>query len=100
MLAAMNMIPGVLSGIVHPQLRSEGTGELMHVISNAMETNVSLCRTKPTDTSILNVFRVTIADFRALGPGTLGEYVVALMFNAESGPETEAAFCYRFARII
>jgi hypothetical protein len=29
-----------LSGIVHPQVRSEGIGELIHVISRAMEANI------------------------------------------------------------
>ena len=30
-----------LSGIVHPQLRSEGVGELLHVITRAMKANIS-----------------------------------------------------------
>jgi hypothetical protein len=44
-------IAWTLSGIVHPQLRSEGTGELMHVIKRAMETNIRLCRMKDAETN-------------------------------------------------
>ena len=43
-------IAWTLSGIVHPQLRNEG-GELFYCITNAMKTNISLCRTKDAETN-------------------------------------------------
>ena len=36
-------IAWTISGIVHPQLRSEGIGELMHVIDLGMSANVNSC---------------------------------------------------------
>jgi hypothetical protein len=41
LLRADGTIAWTLSGIVHPQLRSEGTGELMNVINRGMKANIN-----------------------------------------------------------
>jgi hypothetical protein len=46
LLRSDGTIAWTLSGTVHPQLRSEGMGELVHVISNALKTNLDLCAIK------------------------------------------------------